>query len=70
MIHKVISEVDMGEPLLVQEIEFKEGEDDDIEAFEQKVHAVEWKAIIEGINIAISALRKKQLPNTDRQEES
>lgn len=57
MIHNVISEVDMGKPILVREIPFVKGVDEDLEKFEQKVHEVEWGAVIEGIEIAISQLK-------------
>lgn len=57
MIHNVISEVDMGKPILVREIPFVKGEDEDLEAFEQKVHTVEWGAVIEGLEIVIGELK-------------
>lgn len=57
MIHNVISEVDMGKPILVREIPFVKGVDEDLEKFEQKVHEVEWGAVIEGTEIAISQLK-------------
>ncbi|KAL1976847.1 hypothetical protein VTN31DRAFT_3129 [Thermomyces dupontii] len=53
MIHHVISEVDMGQPVLVREIPFVKGEDDDLMSFEQKVHQVEWGAVVEGVGIVI-----------------
>lgn len=57
MIHNVISEVDMGQPILVREIPFVKGEDENLEAFEQKVHTVEWGAVIDGLEIVIGELR-------------
>ncbi|RMJ25883.1 phosphoribosylglycinamide formyltransferase [Aspergillus sp. HF37] len=56
MIHHVISEVDMGEPILVREIPFVKGVDEDLGAFEEKVHEVEWGAVIDGVRIAIDGL--------------
>ncbi|KAF2146132.1 uncharacterized protein K452DRAFT_348755 [Aplosporella prunicola CBS 121167] len=56
MIHYVILEVDMGAPILTKEIPFVEGEDDKLEDFEQKVHQVEWGAIVEGTKLAIDKL--------------
>ncbi|KAI5300864.1 hypothetical protein KEM55_004362 [Ascosphaera atra] len=58
MIHDVIAEVDMGAPLLVKEIPFVKGEDEDVEVFEQKVHAVEWKLVPEGVALAIEQVRE------------
>lgn len=53
MIHEVISEVDMGRPLLVREIPFVEGRDEDLGEFERLVHEVEWGAVIEGVGMVI-----------------
>ena len=47
----------MGEPLLVKEIPFIKGVDEDLNTFEQKVHEVEWGAVIEGIEIAIREVK-------------
>ena len=60
MIHKVISEVDMGAPILVCEIPFVKGVDEDIKVLEHRIHEVEWKAVIEGIGMAIQELHKDQ----------
>jgi phosphoribosylglycinamide formyltransferase len=64
MIHKVIAEVDMGTPILVREIPFIKGVDEDIKALEQRIHEIEWKAVPEGIEIAIKELRdeRNQIP--------
>lgn len=56
MIHRVISEVDMGAPILVQEISFVKGIDEDLEALKQRIHEVEWKAIVSGTGLAIKEL--------------
>lgn len=56
MIHRVISEVDMGAPILVQEIPFVKGIDEDLEALKQRIHEVEWKAIVSGTGLAIKEL--------------
>ncbi|KAF4304418.1 putative phosphoribosylglycinamide formyltransferase [Botryosphaeria dothidea] len=56
MIHYVILEVDMGTPILTKEIPFVKGEDDELEAFEEKLHKVEWGAIVEGTKLAIESL--------------
>ena len=41
MVHKVIKEVDRGEPVVVQEVEMKDGEP--LEEFESRLHKVEWE---------------------------
>jgi phosphoribosylglycinamide formyltransferase len=60
MIHNVISEVDMGQPVLVKEIPFVKGVDEDLEKFKEKVHGVEWGAVIEGLQITIGEIRAKR----------
>lgn len=60
MIHNVISEVDMGSPILVREIPFVKGVDENLEAFENKVHEVEWGAVIEGLQIAIKEVQEEK----------
>ncbi|KAL4996996.1 formyl transferase-domain-containing protein [Aspergillus recurvatus] len=57
MIHNVISEVDMGKPILVKEIPFVKGADEDLHAFEQKVHEIEWKVVIEGLQKTIEEIQ-------------
>ncbi|RLV95932.1 Phosphoribosylglycinamide formyltransferase [Spathaspora sp. JA1] len=54
MIHKVIAEVDRGEPILVKEIELKKEET--LEEYEERVHKVEHVAIVEGTNITLDEL--------------
>lgn len=60
MIHNVISEVDMGTPIVVREIPFVKGEDENLEHFEKKVHAVEWEVVIEGVKLTIDEIRKEK----------
>ncbi|KAJ9193117.1 hypothetical protein DTO021D3_3853 [Paecilomyces variotii] len=60
MIHNVISEVDMGKPILVREIPFIKGQDEDLDAFEKKVHEVEWGVVIEGLEIALKEIKEKR----------
>lgn len=60
MIHNVISEVDMGQPVLVKEIPFVAGVDEDLEKFKQKVHEVEWGAVLEGLHIVVGEIRTKR----------
>lgn len=56
MIHDVISEVDMGNPILVREIPFRKGLDEDLDAFEKRVHEIEWGTVIEGVQMVIEEL--------------
>ena len=55
MVHKVIREVDRGEPVLVKEVEIKR--EDTLEDFEQRVHQTEWDAIVEATKIVLESRR-------------
>lgn len=54
MIHKVITEVDRGEPILVKKLELKK--DETLEEYEERVHKVEHVAIVEGTNKILEEL--------------
>jgi len=45
MVHRVVKEVDRGEPVIVREIEMKKEEG--MEAFEERLHEVEWEIIVQ-----------------------
>ncbi|KAH8100616.1 phosphoribosylglycinamide formyltransferase [Cristinia sonorae] len=45
MVHRVIREVDRGDPVVVKEVEIRQGEP--IEAFEERLHRVEWEVIVQ-----------------------
>lgn len=44
MVHKVVKEVDRGEPILVRTIDFRDGEPK--EDFERRLHETEWAIIV------------------------
>jgi len=67
MIHEVIPEVDMGTPVLVREIPFVEGEDENIEVFKKKLHIVEWEAVVEGTGTTIQELFRERGISADLQ---
>ena len=58
MVHYVISEVDMGEPILVRKIPMIPGESEADLA--ERIHRVEWAIIVEGTKLVIRRLRKEQ----------
>lgn len=60
MIHDVISEVDMGHPILVKEIPFQKGRDEDINAFGTRVHETEWGTVIEGVDMVLKELQAQK----------
>ena len=55
MVHKVIREVDRGEPILVRAVEIKK--EDTLEDFEQRVHQTEWAVIVEATKIVLESGR-------------
>lgn len=58
MIHYVIAAVDEGEPLIVKELDLKK--DETVEEYENRVHALEHQAIVEGTELALkTALNRK-----------
>jgi len=62
MVHHVISEVDMGEPVIVKEVEFRPGETQS--ELEARLHEVEWKAIVEGTGLVLADLEQKRRSET------
>ncbi|TDL27731.1 phosphoribosylglycinamide formyltransferase [Rickenella mellea] len=46
MVHRVIKEVDRGEPIIVRDVEIVKGET--LEQFEERLHRVEWEIIVQG----------------------
>jgi phosphoribosylglycinamide formyltransferase len=55
MVHKVIREVDRGEPVLVRTVEIKK--EDTLEDFEARLHQTEWGVIVEAAKIALESRR-------------
>ncbi len=47
MVHKVVKEVDRGEPLVVREVPFQEN--DTLETYEERLHSVEWQILVEAV---------------------
>lgn len=57
MIHHVISEVDMGEPIVTREVPMIKGEPE--EELEKRLHQVEWGLIVEGTAKAIREIKSR-----------
>jgi len=58
MVHRVVRQVDAGEPVLIREIPFEDGESK--EQYEGRLHAVEWEVIVAATNIVLRQ-RKEQI---------
>ncbi|KAL8803215.1 MAG: hypothetical protein Q9182_003316 [Xanthomendoza sp. 2 TL-2023] len=54
MMHYVITEVDAGEPLVIKELDIQQGET--LAQLEERMHNLEWVAIVEGVQRAINNL--------------
>ncbi|KAJ8583747.1 phosphoribosylglycinamide formyltransferase [Rhizopogon salebrosus TDB-379] len=51
MVHRVIKEVDRGKPLVERTVEVVKGEP--IEAYEERLHKVEWEIIVEATRMVL-----------------
>jgi phosphoribosylglycinamide formyltransferase len=58
MVHRVIKEVDRGEPLIVRKVEIKEG--DSLQDVENRIHGVEHEIIVEGTKKILEELAAEQ----------
>ena len=45
MVHRVVKEVDAGDPVIVKKVEMIKGES--VEDFEDRIHKVEWEIIVQ-----------------------
>ena len=58
MVHYVISEVDMGEPITVRDVPCRAGETES--ELETRIHEIEWEVIVEGAKKALEAASAKR----------
>lgn len=58
MIHHVIGAVDEGEPIVVKEVECRQGESETELA--TRIHEVEWKTVVEGVGIVLKQLEDRR----------
>ncbi|RYP27343.1 hypothetical protein DL767_007715 [Monosporascus sp. MG133] len=61
MVHYVILEMDMGAPILVREIEFREGEE--LAQFEERVHGHEHELIVEATAKVVGEILEARAAN-------
>lgn len=66
MIHYVIDEVDRGEPIEIQEIECRKGED--LHQFEERFHAQEHELIVNATAKVVDMLLAKKGRGSDNNE--
>ena len=60
MVHRVVAEVDSGEPLVVRKVEIRK--DDKLEDLEARIHRVEHEIIVEGARMVLQDLDKQGVP--------
>lgn len=58
MIHEVVKEVDRGQPLLIREVPFQEG--DTLADIEERIHQVEHVIIVEATKQALQKLKQQK----------
>jgi phosphoribosylglycinamide formyltransferase len=58
MVHRVVKEVDRGEPVVVREVEIKKGEP--LEAYEERLHRTEWELIVEATRMVLGEVRPQR----------
>lgn len=58
MVHYVVAEVDMGEPVVVKEVECKAGESQ--EDLEKRIHETEWQLLVEATGEVLNQLEEKR----------
>ncbi|KAH9946805.1 phosphoribosylglycinamide formyltransferase [Amylocystis lapponica] len=61
MVHRVVKEVDRGTPVIVRQVEIKPGEP--IEAFEERLHKIEWEIIVQGTAAVLDEVAPVQPPS-------
>ncbi|KAI9510552.1 phosphoribosylglycinamide formyltransferase [Russula earlei] len=54
MVHRVVKEVDRGEPVVVRQVEIENGEP--LEAYEERLHRTEWEIIVEATRIVLDGV--------------
>ena len=56
MVHQVIEAVDEGEPLVIEAVECRAGEE--LSGLEERIHEAEWRVIVEAVRKAIEGSNK------------
>jgi phosphoribosylglycinamide formyltransferase len=64
MVHRVVKQVDAGQPILTREILFREGESK--EEFETRLHSVEWEVIVQATKDVLEQ-RMRQLQGSTQE---
>lgn len=57
MVHKVVREVDRGQPILVRQVEIKK--EDTLKDFEERLHKTEWAVLVEAAKMVLEEQLQK-----------
>lgn len=57
MVHYVVEEVDRGEPIVVREVEIREG--DGLEDLRGRIHGVEHGVVVEAVGVVLGERRRR-----------
>lgn len=68
MVHRVVKDVDRGEPLIVKEVEMIKGEP--IEAFAERLHKVEHEIIVQGAAKALNEVKPVEVSTFQQSSDS
>ncbi|KAJ7596509.1 formyl transferase [Mycena floridula] len=55
MVHRVIKDVDRGEPLIIREVKFEQG--DSLDSFAERLHKEEWQIIVQATNMVLDEVK-------------
>ncbi|KAJ7596480.1 formyl transferase [Mycena floridula] len=55
MMHRVIKDVDRGEPLIIREVKFEQG--DSLDLFAERLHKEEWQIIVQATNMVLDEVK-------------
>jgi phosphoribosylglycinamide formyltransferase len=55
MVHRVVKDVDRGEPLVVKEVPLEKG--DSLEAFEERLHGIEHEIIVQAAAMVLNEIK-------------
>lgn len=67
MVHRVVRQVDAGEPILVERIPFREGETK--EQFEKRLHNTEWQIVVRATEKVLKERAQQRWASTRKQEQ-
>ena len=59
MVHRVIKEVDRGEPLIVRQVPLTK--DESLEVYEERLHKTEWEIIVQATSLVLKELENEKI---------